>query len=57
MKELLAIPAGPPVMSLTVQKRNPKAIELYKSMGFRIVRDQLRAADNCPEFYMEQDFS
>lgn len=53
MKQLLAIPAGPPVISLTVQKRNPKAAELYQSMGFRIVAEQLRKEDGEPEFYME----
>ena len=52
LKEI-APTVGPPVMSLTVQKINPRAVELYKSMGFQIVRDQLRAADGCPEYYME----
>ena len=44
---------GPPVMSLTVQKKNPKGVELYAKMGFRVVREQLRVADSEPEFYME----
>ena len=45
---------GPPVMCLTVQKANPRAIALYKKMGFMIVRDQLRARDQEPEYYMER---
>ena len=44
---------GPPVMSLTVQKKNPKGVELYAKMGFRVIREQLRAADGEPEYYME----
>ena len=44
---------GPPVISLTVQKANPRAVALYKSMGFRIVREQVRA-DGEPEYYMER---
>lgn len=45
---------GPPVMSLTVQKKNPKGVELYTKMGFRVIREQLRASDNEPEYYMER---
>ena len=44
---------GPPVMSLTVQKKNPKGVELYTKMGFRIIREQVRAGDGEPEYYME----
>ena len=44
---------GPPVMGLTVQKANPKAFALYRSMGFLAVREQLRATDNEPEYYMQ----
>ena len=49
----IARTVGPPVMQLTVQKKNPKAVELYTKMGFRIVRDQLRKEDGEPEYYME----
>ncbi len=35
---------GPSVIGLTVQLANPRAIELYKSLGFRVVREQVRAA-------------
>ena len=49
---------GPPVMSLTVQLANPRAVALYTKMGFRIVREQIReqVADFPaePEYYMEQ---
>ncbi len=44
---------GPPVMSLTVQKKNPKGVELYTKMGFSVIREQLRASDSEPEYYME----
>ena len=44
---------GPPVMSLTVQKKNPRGVELYAKMGFHVIREQLRAADSEPEYYME----
>lgn len=44
---------GPPVMCLTVQKANLRAVTLYRKMGFIIVRDQLRARDQEPEYYME----
>jgi len=44
---------GPPVMSLTVQKANPRAIELYRSMDFEIVREQMRPAR--PEWNMESE--
>ena len=50
----IALTVGPPVMSLTVQKRNPKGVELYTKMGFRVIREQLRAGDNEPEYYMER---
>lgn len=42
---------GPDVVTLTVQKRNPKAVELYTKMGFKIVREQLRG-DGEPEYAM-----
>jgi ribosomal protein S18 acetylase RimI-like enzyme len=49
---------GPPVMSLTVQLANPRAVALYTKMGFRIVREQVRGqvADFPaePEYTMEQ---
>lgn len=48
---------GPPVMSLTVQLANARAVALYRSMGFEVVREQMLgprhefAAE--PEYYME----
>lgn len=62
MKRLMEIAAevGPPIMCLTVQKANPRAVALYQSMGFRIVREQMRApmADGLfpsePEYAMER---
>lgn len=45
---------GPPVMALTVQKANPRAVALYGKMGFRIVRRQPRRGDQEPEYYMER---
>ena len=55
ISRLLAVArkVGPPVMSLTVQKKNPKGVELYAKMGFRVIREQFRAADGEPEFHME----
>ena len=54
----IAHEVGPPVMSLTVQKANPRAIGLYRSMGFHIVREQTRPASNWfpaeAEYYMER---
>ena len=60
MKRLLEIArtVGPPVVSLTVQKANPRAVRLYRKMGFRIVREQTRPASHWfpaePEYYMER---
>lgn len=54
----IARAVGPPVMALTVQLANPRAVALYQKMGFRIVREQMRdrigdfAAE--PEYAMEQ---
>jgi len=55
MQRLLDIGAesGPPLMSLTVQKSNPRAVALYTKMGFEIVREQVRS-DGEPEYYMER---
>ncbi len=55
----IAREVGPPVMSLTVQKANVAGVELYKKMGFRIVREQMRrekpefGLESEPEYYME----
>ncbi len=48
----IAARRGPAIITLTVQKSNPRAVALYKKMGFQIVRDQVRN-DREPEFYME----
>jgi len=44
---------GPGVISLTVQKSNDRAFALYRKMGFEVVREQRRASDGEPEYYME----
>ena len=60
MNRLLEIArtVGPPITSLTVQKANPRAVLLYRKMGFRIVREQTRPASHWfpaePEYYMER---
>lgn len=50
---------GPSVMSLTVQKANPRAVRLYQKTGFCIVREQMRAGNEFfpdePEYYMERE--
>ena len=49
---------GPPVMSLEVQKANPRALALYRKMGFQIVREKMRGHVEEfppePEYYMER---
>lgn len=50
----IAAGVGPNVMSLTVQKANPRAFALYRDMGFHVVREQLRRSDDEPEYYMER---
>ncbi|TFG65520.1 MAG: GNAT family N-acetyltransferase [Anaerolineales bacterium] len=54
----IAKEVGPPVMSLTVQKANPRAVVLYQKMGFRIIREQMRnQVEEFPpeaEYYMER---
>ena len=54
----VGVSLGPPVMTLTVQQANPRAIRLYRKMGFRTVREQMRPANRWfaaePEYYMER---
>jgi len=51
---------GPPVVSLTVQKANARALSLYRRCGFQVVREQMRPEDTLngfaaeSEYYMEQ---
>ncbi len=49
---------GPAVMDLTVQVENERAWKLYTSMGFKIIRHQMRDsredAPEMPEFYAER---
>jgi ribosomal protein S18 acetylase RimI-like enzyme len=60
MRRLLEVAReiGPPVMSLTVQLANTRAVALYQKMGFCIVRQQMRPQvaefPPEPEYYMEQ---
>jgi len=58
----IAESVGPPVMQLTVQLANARAVALYRSMGFRVVREQMRANDDAgygfppePEYLMERE--
>ncbi|MCE9589403.1 MAG: GNAT family N-acetyltransferase [Planctomycetes bacterium] len=48
---------GPPLMTLTVQQANPRAVALYQKMGFSIVRSQVRPVQLGfppePEYAME----
>lgn len=54
----IAREVGPPLMNLTVQKANARAVALYRKMGFQIVREQMRGPspefEPEPEYYMEQ---
>jgi ribosomal protein S18 acetylase RimI-like enzyme len=56
----IARATGPPLMTLTVQAANGRAVRLYRSMGFRIVREQTRRANpdmgfgEEPEYCMER---
>lgn len=43
---------GPSIVQLTVQKKNAGAVALYRKMGFRVIREQLRN-DGEPEYFME----
>jgi len=55
----IAKSVGPPVMSLTVQLANARALKLYTRMGFHPVREQMCERDPSlgfppePEYYME----
>jgi len=56
----IAESVGPPVMRLTVQKANERALALYRNNGFQVVREQMRAAvmpngfPPEPEYVMER---
>ena len=54
----IARTVGPPVMQLTVQLANARAVTLYRKMGFVVVAQQMRAptADfpTEPEYRMER---
>ncbi len=49
---------GPPVMNLTVQLANDRAVALYQKMGFKIEREQTRGQvaefPPEPEYFMRQ---
>ncbi|MFC1451950.1 GNAT family N-acetyltransferase [Verrucomicrobiota bacterium] len=50
---------GPPVMTLTVQLANSRAVSLYRQMGFEVVKQDMRAPGaSCgfppePQYHME----
>jgi len=56
----IARTVGPPIMCLTVQLANVRAVKLYTRMGFQVVREQMLERDPSsdfpsePEYYMEQ---
>lgn len=56
----IAKEVGPPTIALTVQQANPKAVALYRQMGFAVVREQMRPASpqwelvSEPEYHMER---
>jgi len=56
----IAATVGPPVMTLTVQVANTRAVALYRAMGFRVVRqgrrekDQARGFAEEPQYWMER---
>jgi len=55
----IAQQVGPPVMGLTVQLANERALRLYRGMGFEVVREQMSDSsaygfDPEPEYYMER---
>ncbi len=56
LAEIAAV-AGPPVMCLTVQKANARAVALYQSMGFRIVREQMRGPMAMGTFPPEPEYA
>lgn len=59
VKRLLEIAktVGPPVMALTVQEANKRAVKLYTAMGFRIVREQTRQANPDLGFEAEPEYA
>ncbi|MHC4885502.1 MAG: GNAT family N-acetyltransferase [Planctomycetota bacterium] len=54
----LSAKVGPEIMTLTVQKENERAADLYQKLGFKIIKEQIRPArKDCPElpeYYMER---
>ncbi len=48
---------GPPVMTLTVQQANARGVALYRQMGFRIIREQTRAASPQYGFGEEPEYA
>ena len=54
----VAADVGPPVMHLTVQKANARAVALYRKMGFRAVREGMRGEllgfPPEPQYWMER---
>ena len=60
MGRLAAVAArvGPRIMHLTVQKANPRAVALYRKMGFEVVREGMRGEwlglPPEPQYWMER---
>ena len=52
----IARTVGPPVMSLTVQHANARAVQLYTKMGFQPVREQWLERDPSSEFPSEMEY-
>lgn len=54
----IARDVGPPVMTLTVQKANVRAFELYRKMVFAAVREDIRPArpglEEEPQYHMKR---
>ena len=56
----IAVTIGPPVMKLTMQHANTRAVALYRRVGFEVVRegvrekDEQRGFDEEPQYWMER---
>jgi len=48
---------APPVIQLTVQKANQRGVSLYTSLGFKVVREQIRPAGFQPGLAAELEYA